>query len=106
MPFRCIDCNQEIEGDPWWFDPLAMGPNVAVPPATLKGVVSQRPDRPTGASAPFHRECLERQMAPRRFLTARGRVSYEHQHSCVLFGIIYCPRTELTPANHLLESAP
>ena len=61
MTFRCLDCNHPIEGDPWWYDPLAVGVNAA-PPATLEGVVSQRPDPPTLASVPFHKACLEKQM--------------------------------------------
>jgi len=61
MTFRCLDCNKPIEGDPWWYDPLAHGMNVGAPP-TLTEVASQRPDPPTPAGAPFHKECLERQM--------------------------------------------
>jgi len=61
MTFRCLDCNLPIESDPWWYDPLAHGMNVE-PPATLTGVVSQRPDPPTAAAAPFHKACLERQL--------------------------------------------
>ena len=61
MTFKCLDCNLPIEGDPWWYDPLSHGIN-AGPPATLTGVVSQRPAPPTPASAPFHKVCLERQL--------------------------------------------
>jgi len=61
MTFKCLDCNLLIEGDPWWYDPLAVGIN-AGPPATLTGVVSQRPGPPTAAAAPFHKACLERQL--------------------------------------------
>ena len=63
MRFRCLDCNQPIEGDPWWYDPLAHGINKwSAEVAQLTGVVSQRPDPPTGVSAPFHKACLERQL--------------------------------------------
>jgi hypothetical protein len=59
---RCLDCNQSIETDPWWYDPSAVGINVGPPATTLTGFVSQRPDPPTPVSAPFHKTCLERQM--------------------------------------------
>ena len=61
MVFRCLDCKLPIDGDPWWYDPTAVGVNVG-PPATLTGVVTQRPDPPAAAAAPFHKACLERQM--------------------------------------------
>ena len=60
MTFQCLDCDQQIEGDPWWYDPLAHGDHRQKPQIT--GIVSQRPDPPTPASAPFHKACLERQM--------------------------------------------
>jgi hypothetical protein len=28
MTFQCLDCNQQIEGDPWRYDPLATRPTV------------------------------------------------------------------------------
>jgi hypothetical protein len=62
MTFRCLDCTQPIEGDPWWYDPLAHGINRRAQENQITGVVSQRPDPPTPASAPFHKACLERQM--------------------------------------------
>jgi len=63
MRFRCLDCNQPIEGDPWWYDPLAHGINKWSTEVTQRsGVVSQRPGPPTGVSAPFHKKCLERQL--------------------------------------------
>ena len=65
MTFHCLDCNQPIEGDPWWYDPLAHGINRGAPATQPTGAVSQRPDPPTPASAPFHKECLERQMGRR-----------------------------------------
>lgn len=62
MVFRCLDCNKPIDGDPWWYDPSAfeLSPNDHAIPLTV--VVSQRPDPTTTASAPFHKECLEKQM--------------------------------------------
>ena len=62
MTFHCLDCNQPIEGDPWWYDPMAHGINRDAQVGPLKKAVCQRPDPPTTASAPFHKECLERQM--------------------------------------------
>ena len=64
MAFKCLDCRLPIDGDPWWYDPTAVGVN-AGPPATLAGVVSQRPDPPAEAAAPFHKACLEKQMGRR-----------------------------------------
>jgi hypothetical protein len=62
MTFRCLDCTQPIEGDPWWCDPLGYGINRRAEENQITGIVSQRPDPPTPASAPFHKACLERQM--------------------------------------------
>jgi hypothetical protein len=62
MAFRCLDCNEPIEGDPWWYDPLAYGADLGGQVTQLAGIVSQRPEPPTPASAPFHKACLERQM--------------------------------------------
>jgi hypothetical protein len=31
MTFKCLDCNLPIEGDSWWYDPLAHGMNAALP---------------------------------------------------------------------------
>jgi len=31
MTFKCLDCNLPIEGDPWWYDPLAHDMNAALP---------------------------------------------------------------------------
>ena len=30
MTFRCLDCTQPIEGDPWWYDPLAHASTVVL----------------------------------------------------------------------------
>ena len=62
MRFNCLDCNRPIEGDPWWFNPLGHGRNREAHVRPLTQFVSQRPDPPTPASAPFHKACLERQM--------------------------------------------
>jgi len=62
MTFRCLDCYLPIEGDPWWYDPSAVGVNVNLQIADLTGIVSQRSAPPTPVSAPFHKACLERQM--------------------------------------------
>ena len=62
MTFRCLDCTQPIDGDPWWYDPLAHGINRIAPATQPTAAVAQRPDPPTPASAPFHKACLERQM--------------------------------------------
>jgi hypothetical protein len=62
MTFRCLDCQLPIKGDPWWYDPSAAAITIGLPPPTLTGVVFQQPDPPTPVSAPFHKECLERQM--------------------------------------------
>jgi hypothetical protein len=62
MTFQCLDCNQPIEGDPWWYDPLAHGINRRAQGTYITGIVSQRPDPPTPSSAPFHKACLERQI--------------------------------------------
>src|SRR4029453_663984 len=42
MTFRCLDCTQPIEGDPWWFDPF--GVNRRAQENQITGAVSQRPD--------------------------------------------------------------
>ena len=63
MAFRCLNCQQIIEGDPWWYDPSAHGMNKwSVEVTRLTGVVTQGPDQPTEISAPFHKGCLEKQM--------------------------------------------
>ena len=62
MTFRCLDCTQPIEGDPWWYDPLAHGINRRAEETQITGIVSPRPDPPSRASAPFHKACLERQL--------------------------------------------
>ena len=62
VTFQCLDCNQPIEGDPWWYDPSAVGANVNLQIADLTGIVSQQPGPPSPVSAPFHKACLERQM--------------------------------------------
>ena len=62
MTFQCLDCTQPIEGDPWWYDPLAHAINRRAQENQITRIVSQRPDPPTPASAPFHKVCLERQM--------------------------------------------
>jgi hypothetical protein len=64
MAFCCMDCKQEIEGHPWWYDPTAYAMNVG-PQATQLIGVSQRPDAPSPVSAPFHKACLERQLGRR-----------------------------------------
>jgi hypothetical protein len=64
ITFQCLDCNLPIKEDPWWYDPSAVAMN-AGSRSGLTGVVSQRPDPPTPASAPFHKTCLERQMTHR-----------------------------------------
>jgi hypothetical protein len=61
MTLRCLDCNLPIEGDPWWYNPSAVGLNVSQVTA-LTEIVSRRPDPPTAVSTPFHKACLERQM--------------------------------------------
>ena len=62
MTFRCLDCNLLIEGDPWWYDPSAVGVNMNLQIAELTRIVSRRSDPPTPGSAPFHNACLERQI--------------------------------------------
>jgi hypothetical protein len=60
MRFRCLDCNEPIEGDPWWYDPLAVGIQLGVAVATVHGVVTERPYAPTSVAGPFHKDCLIR----------------------------------------------
>ena len=62
MAFQCLDCKQLIEGDPWWYDPLAHATNRDAQVAQLTGAVSQQPDPPTSVAGPFHKACLVRQM--------------------------------------------
>jgi hypothetical protein len=62
MAFQCLDCNLLIEGDPWWYNPLAHGINRRAQGNQITPIVSQRRDPPTPASAPFHKACLERQL--------------------------------------------
>jgi hypothetical protein len=45
MTNRCLDCNLAIEGEPWWYDPLAVGIQLGVAVATVNGVVTKRPMR-------------------------------------------------------------
>ena len=58
MTIRCLDCNLPIEGEPWWYDPMAVGINLGVAVADLKGVVSKQPYPPSSVAGPFHKECL------------------------------------------------
>jgi hypothetical protein len=60
MTFRCLDCNQQIEGDLLRYDPFGHAANRDAQDAQLTGVVTHQPDLPTPASAPFHKACLER----------------------------------------------
>jgi hypothetical protein len=62
MPFRCIDCNKEIEEDPWWYDPSALAMNAGPQTTQLTGVASPQPYPPTSVSGPFHKACLVRRM--------------------------------------------
>ena len=62
MTNRCLDCNLAIEGEPWWYDPLAVGIQLGVAVATVNGVVTKRPYAPTSGAGPFHKDCLIRQM--------------------------------------------
>jgi hypothetical protein len=52
MTFQCLDCNQQIEGDPWWYDPFAHATNRDAQEAQLTGVVTQQPDPPTSVAGP------------------------------------------------------
>ena len=62
LTFQCLACNQPIEGDPWWYDPLAHATNRDAQVAQLTGAVTQQPDPPTSVAGPFHKACLVRQM--------------------------------------------
>jgi len=62
LTFQCLDCNQLIEGDPWWYDPLAHATNDGAQVAPLTGVVTQQPGPPSSVAGPFHKACLVRQM--------------------------------------------
>jgi hypothetical protein len=57
MRFRCPDCNEPIDGDPWWYDALAHATNRDAHVDLHTGVVTQQPDPPTSAE-PFHKACL------------------------------------------------
>ena len=65
MTFNCLDCNQPIEDEPWWFDPLAHGMNRDAQVRPHTPFVSQRPDPPTPASAPFSQGVLRPAMGRR-----------------------------------------
>ena len=62
MTHRCLDCTLLIEGEPWWYDPMAAGIQLGVAVATVNGVVTKRPYAPSSVAGPFHKECLVRQM--------------------------------------------
>jgi hypothetical protein len=63
MRIRCTGCSQPIEGDPWWYDPLAHGMNNwSGEVAQLTGVVTQQPDPPSSVAGPFHKACLVKQL--------------------------------------------
>jgi hypothetical protein len=67
MTFQCRDCNKPIEGEPWWYDPArAINRDAQVTERTE--VVFRCPNRPTPASAPFHRACLELEIGRIRLL--------------------------------------
>jgi len=61
MTFNCLDCNQPIEDEPWWFDPLAHGMNRDAQVRPHTPFVSQRHQRPHQHH--FHKACLDRQWA-------------------------------------------
>ena len=55
MTFRCLDCTQPIEGDPWWYDPLAHGINRRAQGTQITRIVSQRLIRQRLHQHPFTR---------------------------------------------------
>jgi hypothetical protein len=50
MTSHCLDCNQPIQGDPWWYDPLAHATNRDAQVAQRTGAVTQQPDPPTSVA--------------------------------------------------------
>lgn len=62
MMMACSECDKEIEGSPWWYDPFAVRTRHGEV-LDLEAVAMQSTAPPSPGAAPFHRECLEKRLS-------------------------------------------